>query len=111
MVRWCRHQGSSDTAGVGYQHKRPFAVRFDGEPAMGDGVKREWFELLVREIVNPDYGLFVPSSDLTTFQPNPGIKPEGNMWQATHHIAYILPDYVVACVTAFARCTTQRLAL
>eukprot|EP00041_Stephanoeca_diplocostata_P027050 m.739116 g.739116 ORF g.739116 m.739116 type:complete len:1120 (-) comp23102_c1_seq5:136-3495(-) len=78
------HPDASDSAGHGvYQHKQPFAVRFDGEPGVGDGVKREWFELLVREIVNPDYGLFVPSSDLTTFQPNPdsSVNPD--------HLSYL----------------------
>jgi len=66
-----------------YEHKRPFAVRFEAEPGIGDGVKREWFELLVREIVNPNYGLFMPSADNLTYQPNPdsSINPD--------HLSYL----------------------
>lgn len=48
-----------------------FAVQFEGEPGMGAGVKREWFSILSREMLNPNYGLFVPSLDQSAFQPNP----------------------------------------
>lgn len=30
---------------------------------MGSGVKREWFDTLSREILNPDYALFTQSAD------------------------------------------------
>ena len=45
---------------------------------MGDGVKREWFDLLSSEFLNPDYALFTPSPDGSTFQPNPNsaINPD-----------------------------------
>ena len=45
---------------------------------MGDGVKREWFDLLSAEFLNPDYALFTPSPDGTAFQPNPNsaINPD-----------------------------------
>jgi hypothetical protein len=47
-----------------------FAVKFDGEE--GDdlgGLTREWFELLSREIFNPDYALFSLGAD-ATYQPS-----------------------------------------
>lgn len=68
---------------VRYVHKKPFAIRFEDEPGIGDGVKREWFELLIREILNPNYGLFMPSADQITYQPNPdsSINPD--------HLAYL----------------------
>ena len=34
-------------------------------------MRREWFDQLGREILNPDYGLFVFSTDGVTVQPNP----------------------------------------
>uniref|UniRef100_A0A673IN76 E3 ubiquitin-protein ligase HACE1 n=1 Tax=Sinocyclocheilus rhinocerous TaxID=307959 RepID=A0A673IN76_9TELE len=36
----------------------------------GQGVVREWFDILSNEIINPDYALFTQSADGTTFQPN-----------------------------------------
>ena len=30
---------------------------------MGSGVRREWFENLSKEILNPDYALFTQSAD------------------------------------------------
>eukprot|EP00040_Diaphanoeca_grandis_P032308 m.195532 g.195532 ORF g.195532 m.195532 type:complete len:967 (-) comp32573_c1_seq3:107-3007(-) len=54
-----------------YEHKRPFAIQFEDEPGIGEGVKREWFEILTREILDANYALFLPSEDLTTYQPNP----------------------------------------
>uniref|UniRef100_A0A3Q2TWG4 E3 ubiquitin-protein ligase HACE1 n=1 Tax=Fundulus heteroclitus TaxID=8078 RepID=A0A3Q2TWG4_FUNHE len=50
--------------------KRGIAVRFHGEEGMGQGVVREWFDILSNEIINPDYALFTQSADGTTFQPN-----------------------------------------
>uniref|UniRef100_A0A8C6WIX2 E3 ubiquitin-protein ligase HACE1 n=1 Tax=Neogobius melanostomus TaxID=47308 RepID=A0A8C6WIX2_9GOBI len=50
--------------------KQGIAVRFHGEEGMGQGVVREWFDVLSNEIINPDYGLFTQSADGTTFQPN-----------------------------------------
>ncbi|KAI5140288.1 E3 ubiquitin-protein ligase HACE1 isoform X1 [Manis pentadactyla] len=50
--------------------KQGLAVRFHGEEGMGQGVVREWFDILSNEIVNPDYALFTQSADGTTFQPN-----------------------------------------
>ncbi|KAL5009519.1 hypothetical protein ScPMuIL_011824 [Solemya velum] len=50
--------------------KKGIALRFDGEEGMGQGVVREWFDVLSREILNPDYALFTQSADGCTFQPN-----------------------------------------
>ncbi|XP_072535829.1 E3 ubiquitin-protein ligase HACE1 isoform X1 [Salminus brasiliensis] len=50
--------------------KQSIAVRFHGEEGMGQGVVREWFDILSNEIINPDYALFTQSADGTTFQPN-----------------------------------------
>uniref|UniRef100_A0A4W4GYJ9 E3 ubiquitin-protein ligase HACE1 n=1 Tax=Electrophorus electricus TaxID=8005 RepID=A0A4W4GYJ9_ELEEL len=50
--------------------KKGIAVRFHGEEGMGQGVVREWFDILSNEIINPDYALFTQSADGTTFQPN-----------------------------------------
>uniref|UniRef100_A0A8C0UMN3 E3 ubiquitin-protein ligase HACE1 n=1 Tax=Cyanistes caeruleus TaxID=156563 RepID=A0A8C0UMN3_CYACU len=43
--------------------KQGIAVRFHGEEGMGQGVVREWFDILSSEIVNPDYALFTQSAD------------------------------------------------
>jgi len=45
-------------------------VHFEGEPGSGAGVRREWFQLIVREMFNPDNALFTPCAE-GTFQPNP----------------------------------------
>ena len=48
------------------------SVRFRGEEGVdAGGVTREWFQVLSRQMFNPDYALFVPvASDRTTFHPN-----------------------------------------
>ena len=35
----------------------------DMSSLQGSGVKREWFDNLSREVLNPDYALFTQSSD------------------------------------------------
>lgn len=50
--------------------KRNVTVRFHGEDGMGAGVTREWLDLLVKEMLNPDFALFTLSTDGSTFQPN-----------------------------------------
>jgi len=50
--------------------RRGFSVQFTNEEGMGEGVMREWFNVLLAEIVNPEYGLFSQSADGCTFQPN-----------------------------------------
>lgn len=50
--------------------KKNISIKFEGEEGMGLGVVREWFDILSKEILNPDYGLFTQSADGCTFQPN-----------------------------------------
>lgn len=47
-------------------------IRFQGEEGVdAGGVTREWFQVLSRQMFDPNYVLFVPvSSDRTTFHPN-----------------------------------------
>lgn len=47
-------------------------IRFHGEEGVdAGGVTREWFQVLSRQMFNPNYALFIPvSSDRTTFHPN-----------------------------------------
>lgn len=48
------------------------SIRFHGEEGVdAGGVSREWFQVLSRQMFNPDYALFVPvAADRTTFHPN-----------------------------------------
>ena len=43
--------------------KDGLSIQFMGEAGMGSGVRREWFENLSKEILNPDYTLFTQSAD------------------------------------------------
>ena len=47
-------------------------VRFHNEDGVdAGGLTREWFQVLSREMFNPDYALFQPcAADCTTYQPN-----------------------------------------
>ncbi|AET39190.1 E3 ubiquitin-protein ligase TOM1 Ecym_4111 [Eremothecium cymbalariae DBVPG len=55
-------------------------IAFKGEAGVdAGGVTREWYQVLSRQMFNPDYALFLPvASDKTTFRPNrtSGINPE-----------------------------------
>ncbi|KAL3237531.1 E3 ubiquitin-protein ligase TOM1 [Nakaseomyces bracarensis] len=55
-------------------------ITFKGESGVdAGGVTREWYQVLSRQMFNPDYALFLPvASDKTTFRPNrtSGINPE-----------------------------------
>ena len=48
------------------------SIRFHGEEGVdAGGVTREWFQVLSRQMFNPDYALFIPvASDRTTFHPS-----------------------------------------
>jgi E3 ubiquitin-protein ligase HUWE1 len=60
------------------------SIRFHGEEGVdAGGVTREWFQVIARQMFNPDYALFVPvASDRTTFHPNrlSTINPEHLMF-------------------------------
>ncbi|XP_065835558.1 probable E3 ubiquitin-protein ligase HERC4 [Oscarella lobularis] len=50
--------------------KKPLNVQFDGEEGMdAGGVKKEFFLFLIRDLFNPDFGMFtvLPESNLTWF--------------------------------------------
>lgn len=55
-------------------------ITFKGEAGVdAGGITREWYQVLSRQMFNPDYALFLPvASDKTTFHPNrtSGINPE-----------------------------------
>ncbi|SCV01331.1 LAMI_0G10814g1_1 [Lachancea mirantina] len=55
-------------------------ITFKGEAGVdAGGVTREWYQVLSRQMFNPDYALFLPvASDKTTFHPNrtSGVNPE-----------------------------------
>ncbi|KJZ80444.1 hypothetical protein HIM_00294 [Hirsutella minnesotensis 3608] len=59
-------------------------IRFHGEEGVdAGGVTREWFQVLARQMFDPNYALFIPvSSDRTTFHPNKlsGINDEHFMF-------------------------------
>lgn len=47
-------------------------VTFEGEEGVdAGGLTREWYSVLAREMMNPNYALFIASHDSPTFQPNP----------------------------------------
>ncbi|CCF59894.1 hypothetical protein KAFR_0I01130 [Kazachstania africana CBS 2517] len=60
--------------------KSKLEITFKGESGVdAGGVTREWYQVLSRQMFNPDYALFLPvASDKTTFHPNraSGINPE-----------------------------------
>ncbi|PVI07264.1 hypothetical protein DM02DRAFT_357700 [Periconia macrospinosa] len=60
------------------------SIRFHGEEGVdAGGVTREWFQVIARQMFNPDYALFIPvASDRTTFHPNrlSGVNPEHTMF-------------------------------
>jgi E3 ubiquitin-protein ligase HUWE1 len=51
---------------------RKISVVFQGEAGIdAGGLLREWFSLVVIELFNPGYGLFITSRNRRTFQPSP----------------------------------------
>lgn len=52
--------------------KSSLEIHFKGEEGVdAGGLTREWYQVLSRQIFNPDYALFTPvTSDKTTFHPN-----------------------------------------
>jgi len=47
------------------------SVRFAGESGQGAAIRREWFCLAARELLNPDHNLFVSRNAGASFQPSP----------------------------------------
>ncbi|GMF82665.1 unnamed protein product [[Candida] boidinii] len=52
--------------------KAKLEIQFKGEQGVdAGGLTREWYQVLSRQMFNPDYALFTPvASDKTTFHPN-----------------------------------------
>ena len=67
----------------------------------GEGVMREWFNVLLAEIVNPEYGLFSQSADGCTFQPNSqsSINPD--------HLNYFRLVYIAECCFVLNKLITE----
>ncbi|KAI1820270.1 HECT-domain-containing protein [Xylaria intraflava] len=67
-------QQVSETVGSGSEDiKKALRIEFQGEEGVdGGGLRKEWFLLLVREVFNPDHGLFVYDEDsqFCYFNPN-----------------------------------------
>ncbi|KAJ1734065.1 E3 ubiquitin-protein ligase tom1 [Coemansia biformis] len=59
-------------------------VKFHNEEGVdAGGVSREWFQVLARQMFNPDYALFMPSAaGRVTYQPNP------QSWANPEHLLY-----------------------
>ncbi|KAL9656285.1 hypothetical protein ABK040_007898 [Willaertia magna] len=52
--------------------KEKISVRFQGEEGIdAGGLTKEWFLCLSKEMLNPNYALFIPCADQRTYQPNP----------------------------------------
>ncbi|KAI1159546.1 hypothetical protein F5B18DRAFT_636595 [Nemania serpens] len=67
-------QQVSEVVGSGSEEiKKALRIEFQGEEGVdGGGLRKEWFLLLVREVFNPDHGLFVYDEDsqFCYFNPN-----------------------------------------
>ena len=51
---------------------RGLDVRFVGDAASGDGLRRDWFGLVVRELIDPKCGLFGSRDNNHTIEPHQG---------------------------------------
>ena len=69
----CANFGVDKSTGglVGGVAAGPLSVQFKQENGAWDGVRREWFELTVNEILDEQKGLFVSKDGGRTLQPNP----------------------------------------
>jgi hypothetical protein len=64
--------------------QRPLAVRFQGEAGIGDGIRREWLNETVKEIVDLQRALFVSKDGGRTLQPN----AESALAAGADHLSY-----------------------
>jgi hypothetical protein len=48
---------------------QPLSIEFRGEDGIGDGLRREWYMLVVKEVVDVNRGLF-STKDGRTLHPN-----------------------------------------
>lgn len=89
-------------------------IKFNGEEGVdAGGVTREWYQVLSRQIFDPNYALFIPvASDKTTFHPN------RTSWVNPEHLSFfkfvgmiigkaVYDGYVLDC--HFSRAVFKRL--
>ena len=67
----CDALGVHETTGQVNAQAGSVNVTFGGEAAEGDGVRREWFGQTIKEIIDPNRGLFKSLDGGRTLQPNP----------------------------------------
>jgi len=69
----CAQLGVHETTGhnTDAAQARGLDIRFEGEAGSGDGLRREWFEATVGEILDPQRGLFTSKDGYRTLQPSP----------------------------------------
>ena len=72
----CDLLGVDPTSGQVGEHVAagPLSVQFLDEHGVGDGVRRDWFENTVNEILDEQKGLFLSKDGGRTLQPNPHSK-------------------------------------
>jgi len=61
----------SKGSGLAGDLKSGVTIRFEGESGQGAAVRREWFMLMARELLNPDANLFVSRNSGQSYQPAP----------------------------------------
>ena len=71
---------------------RPIDVRFHGESAAGDGLRREWLGEVLKETLDPARGLFVSKDGGRTVQPS----PHSATTAGPDHLSYFA---LLGCVT------------
>eukprot|EP00891_Asterochloris_glomerata_P006130 jgi/Astpho2/6130/e_gw1.00084.51.1_t len=66
------------------------SVQFQGEEGIdAGGVSREWYQVMAREIFNPNFSLFVHMPEHgTTFQPNPNSVVQNDEARGTNHLDF-----------------------
>jgi len=67
----CDALGAHEVTGQVSAQAGSLNVRFNGEAAEGDGVRREWFGQTTKEMIDPNRGLFRSLDGGRTLQPNP----------------------------------------
>jgi ubiquitin-protein ligase E3 A len=48
--------------------KMPISIRFEGEPGIDQGgVRKEYFSLVIKELLSPNYGMFKYNEDVQLY--------------------------------------------
>ncbi|KAK9821448.1 hypothetical protein WJX81_000342 [Elliptochloris bilobata] len=66
------------------------SVQFQGEEGIdAGGLTREWYQVMAREMFNPNFSLFVPMPEGgATFQPNPNSTVQNDPTRGTDHLDF-----------------------